>query len=447
MSWLIPHLTIVAIGIVFVITASLVLQEHRPPQSTLAWLVFIALLPYVAVPAFLALGVRKRRAARHLPPMCPIDAPPGLQSLLTGYGIAAPTCGNTISLQTEGKEAYHAVMDVVAGAQHSIWITLYALGDDPVGRAFCDALRQRADEGVQVCLILDWVGALRRPRQALRALRHAKGQVCIYSPLLHGPFGGRANLRNHRKMVIADGTRVWAGGRNIAHDYLGPTPDPTRWQDLSFILSGPAASGFCDLFINDWRAAGGTALTCPEEPAEMGQAQMRLLPSGPDTARDPLHDALIYTCHNASQKIWIVTPYFIPTDGLMQALSMAGRRGLDVRIVVPETSNQRFADLARGAYMRGLAADGCRIFMVPDAMVHAKAVLIDDHVFIGSANFDARSLMLNFELMLMTQDSSTRAQLEHWVRSLLSQSQEQVPVSRGLRRLIESLVRLTSPML
>ncbi|MCR8725729.1 phospholipase D-like domain-containing protein [Frigidibacter sp. ROC022] len=451
MSWVAAHFAVVGAAVVFVFATSLVLQEQRAPQSTLAWMAFVILLPYLAIPAFVALGVRKRRVALNRP-MPPVGPGPvhDLAALLAGYGVAAPSSGNRLSFEADGQAAYASVMDLVEGARSSISVAIYILGDDAVGRAFCAALTERARQGVKVRVILDLVGALGPPRRMLKELRRAGGEIRVFAPLLHRPFEGRLNLRNHRKVVIVDGRTVWAGGRNIAAEYMGPEPDPDRWQDMSFRLTGPAVADFVRLFASDWQAAGGTGAPEPAEPttAEGGSdTPMWLLPSGPDTARDPLHDALTYACHAAQRRIWIVSPYFIPTDSLMQALSMSARRGIDVRIIVPGRSNQRFADLARGAYLRSLARDGCRCFLVAGSMVHAKVVLIDDRAFVGSANFDSRSLMLNFELMILFGDPDRLQELEGWADGLIRNAREAPPVSRGAYRLLEAVVRLTSPML
>ena len=452
MIWLGAHFALVATAVIFTLTWSLVMQERRTPQSTLAWMGFIILLPYAAIPAFLIFGYRKRRnlPSAALPPPGRETGADDLDRLLTGYGVAPAGSGNTFRLLFEGAPAYEAMMELVRGAQESLSVTLYVLGDDEVGRAFCAALAERAAQGVRVRLILDSVGALRRPRAALRSLRRHGAEVRLYSPLLHGPFGGHVNLRNHRKMVIADGAGVWAGGRNVARDYLGPTAFADRWRDLSFTLCGPAAQGFTRLFESDWTAAGAKSPPAPISAGAdtpTGTTPLRLVPSGPDTPDDPLHDALVHSCHTARERIWIVTPYFIPTEGLIAALSMAARRGVDVRIALPATSNQRLADLARGAYMRALAADGCRFFMIGGTMVHAKAVLTDARAFVGSANFDARSLLLNFELMVLLESAEHLVELEGWAADLMATADQTIPQSHGLRRLAEAIFRLTSPIL
>ncbi len=451
MSWIETHGLIVLLGLALAASAVVIVQQRRSPQSTLAWLMFLVLAPYLAVPVFLVMGFRKRRrpgdhGSLALPPPDDADTPQ-IERMLRQYGLPAGTHGNDFTLLPGAAEAWHALLDVVRSADVSLDITLYVLGNDAVGRAFCAALADRARAGVSVRLILDSIGGLHRPRAALRDLAAAGAEVHLYSPLLRIATGGHPNLRNHRKMVIADGARVWAGGRNVAQQYLGPEPLEGRWHDLSYRLEGPAAAGFADIFASDWVAARGKmADPAPVQPPAAGRSTVQLVPAGPDVAEDPLHDVLIYACHAADVRLWVVTPYFLPTTDLSQALAIAARRGVDVRVVIPQKSNQRLADLARGAWLRDLAAAGCHIHLHPE-MLHAKAVLADDLAFAGSANFDARSLLLNFEVMALLSGPHDITPLRRWMWGLCDEAPQGLPDAGLYQRSIEGLFRLTSPIL
>ncbi len=452
MGWFATHLLVVLVGLVVTVSAAIILQQRRSPQATLAWLMFLILLPYLAIPLFLAMGFRKRRQLPDAEPGETTFAKPGsdapqIERLLSRYGLGAARKGNRFKLLPNGVDAWAALLDLVEGADSSIDATLYILGDDDVGRAFCAALAERARNGVAVRLILDSLGGLIARHPPLRELRDAGAEVRLYSPLLHGPTGGHLNLRNHRKMVIVDGVAVWSGGRNVAAEYLGPKPTDGRWRDLSFLIEGPAAPAFTDLFRSDWRAARGTM---PDRavaaPVAAGNSTVQLVPAGPDVAEDPLHDALVFSCHTARSLVHIVTPYFLPTPTLSEALAIAARRGVDVRIVVPATSNQRLADLARGAWLRELERSGCRVHLHPE-MVHAKAVLTDDLAFVGSANFDARSLLLNFEIMTLLCSEPDIGAVRNWVDGLLDEAPEGLPPATIVQRSVENLFRLGSPVL
>ncbi len=228
MGWLGTNLLVVVIGFLVAASAVVILQQRRSPQATLAWLMFLVLIPYVAIPAFLAVGFRKRRHWKELNFASISDdlgpEAPQIERMLFQYGLGSAYGGNSFDLLTDHRSAWAGLMDVVEGAETSLDVTLYVLGNDAVGRAFCAALQAKARSGVAVRVILDSIGSLKRPRAALHDLRAAGAEVRLYSPLLHGPAGGRLNLRNHRKLVIADGARVWSGGRNVAEEYLGQLP-------------------------------------------------------------------------------------------------------------------------------------------------------------------------------------------------------------------------------
>jgi len=356
MSWITTHLEIVIIVILTLLAAIVILQQRRTPQSTAAWLLFIIALPWVAVPLFLGLGFRKqssRYSPVHFlkgetggPPPRPVHT---LDATMQYFGLPAAAHGQDLRLLGDPTAAHEAVMALIQGSEKRIDALFYIVANDDTGRIFVDALTERAKAGVKVRLLMDRLGTLRGPAAALRRLRAAGGDVRFYSPLLQVPGSGHLNLRNHRKMIIADDARVFSGGMNIGAHYLGPTALQDGWTDLAFLLEGRAVQSFGDVFRSDWGVASGEALDpAPSVAAHTGgTATVQLVPSGPDITEDPLHDGLIRALHLAEARIWLVTPYFVPTEALGAALTTAARRGVDVRVLVPERSNQRLADFAR----------------------------------------------------------------------------------------------------
>lgn len=449
------HFVVVLSVALTMLAAVFVLQQRRTPQSTAAWLLFILLVPYLAIPLFLALGFRKQgsRFAR-----IRFSAVADRRTEATDlrierdfihFGVPAATRGNRLDVLANGQDAWRALIELVEGAEISIEATFYLIGDDAVGKAFVAALEKRARAGVEVRLIVDRLGNLFPPLAALRAFQAAGGKLRYFSPILHAPDKGHLNLRNHRKLVVVDRKRAFSGGMNVAGEYMGPDPSPERWVDLSFRIDGPAVRTFIDLHVSDWQAAGdGPRDDLPTPPlAAAGTCVAQLVPSGPDMPRDALHDILVNAIHRAERRIRIVTPYFLPTDMLGHALSVAARRGVETTIIVPARSNHRIADFARGAYLRELASAGCRIRFFPHGMVHAKTGLIDDATFVGSANLDVRSMLLNFEASLFVYDPESVGVIAGWIEELNGRC---VPATlhRGLpRRLIEGVFRLSSPVL
>ena len=452
MIWLAPHLLVV-LGIVMIGLAMLfVLQQRRSPQSAAAWLLFILLLPYMAIPVFLALGFRKQSAgfpSIKFSPVCrAAPTPQPVAKALQAFGIPPASDGNHLVLHFEPAEARAALFRTIALAKTRLDITFYLLDDDASGHDFVEALIERAEAGVAVRLILDRLGALHRPKAALERLRKAGGELRYFSPFLHRLGNGHLNLRNHRKMVIADLAEVWAGGRNIGDAYLVETQIGGQgWIDLSFSLQGPAVQPYIDVFAAGWHVIGAAPGTLVCQAEARGSVSAQLVPSGPDTPDDPLHDALVYAIHRAERSIWLTTPYFLPTEALLQALATAARRGVDVRIMLPQKSNQWVTDLARGAYLRELHAAGCVILRLRQGMLHAKAGMIDDLAWVGSANFDVRSMLLNFESALMLYDTTSVTALRDWFSSMEPLCAIGIVKPSPHRRFAEAIFRLGAPIL
>ena len=272
-------------------------------------------------------------------------------------------------------------------------------------------------------------------------------------PVLHRPFRGRTNLRNHRKAVIVDGSRIWAGGTNIATEYIGPTFEPRRWRDLSFVLEGPAAQHYQTIFRSDWQFATGKQLpvqiNCTGTVSvPVGGATVQVVPSGPDISGDPLYSALLSAVFQAKKRLWIVTPYFVPDETLAEALHLAAHRGTDVQVLIPQTSNHRLADMARGPYLRDLQKAGGQVLFYQGGMLHGKALLADDTLaVIGSANFDMRSLFLNYETGLLVYSHAEVQDIHDWIKTLALGCRSGVDAVGVLRDIGEGVARMMAPIL
>jgi len=330
---------------------------------------------------------------------------------------------------------------------------MFILDPDEVGKEFIDSLARRAADGLNVKLLLDSVGSRHTTRRFLSPVVEAGGQISFFMPLLHRPFRGRTNLRNHRKIIIADEQRVIAGGANIASNYFDRTTKSSHWRDLSFVLEGPAVMHYTEVFRSDWEFASGERLTLHPELAQpvhndRGGAIVQVLPSGPDVPGDPLYDAILSAIFAAKQRLWVVTPYFIPDIALVQALRLASHRGVDVHILVPEKSNHPIADLARGTHLRDLQADGCTILLYTDGMMHAKVFLVDSQLaMIGSPNMDLRSLFLDYEIAMFAYSKPEIHATEAWIEDLAINSRIGVREVGDFRDICEGVARMMSPLL
>ena len=461
-NWLFSEfLTRVGFLLALVLMAGL-LRQRRSPSSTIAWLLVILMLPYIGVPLYIMFGGRKikRMAQRKAPIFHEAANPNGadqggtVERLLASYGVPPATSGNRIELITSGVEAYQRLMRLIEQARSTIHITTYILGRDSTSQALVDCLTRRAAEGVSVRLLLDDVGSWRVRRRFLARLVEAGAQVAYFMPMIHIPFRGRANLRNHRKLVILDNTIALAGGMNLAWPYIGPPGSRELWRDLSTVVEGPAVVELQALFASDWRfttgrdPTGGSEPRCDPQQAAMDSSVVQVVPSGPDVAGDPLYESLLALVFAARDRIWIVTPYFVPDEMLSRALTLAARRGVDVRLIVPQRSNHLTADLARAGYLRDLHTAGGRVLLYAPYMLHAKAVVFDDQLaVIGSANMDMRSLFLNYEVALYVSTPSQVNAVADWARSLVADTKLDLPTPGWERELFENVVRLLSPLL
>jgi cardiolipin synthase len=447
-GWLVAHHVLSVV--VAVITASLsaaVLGQRRPTGTAFAWLLVLLLVPYLGIPLYLVFGGRKLARRARSKSQLPREA--------TG-DAANPnlTSADEVVWLDDGQKAYEAFLREIRSARRSIRIVTFVIGDDPTGRSLLEAMTERAAAGVEVLLLLDDFLRYHAPAPLLRALEAAGGKVRRFMPLLHVPFRGRGNLRNHRKIALFDGERAIVGGMNLANEYIGPTPDPARWRDLSTLVSGDVVAPLDAIFRADWEFADKAPIGSQRVTAESGAgagagagAGVRVVPSGPDAPQDAIYDAWMMAIFRAEKRFWVATPYFIPDEPLMRALTIAARRGIDVRVVVPFASNHTLADLVAGPSLRELAAEGVKVFRYR-GMVHAKTVLVDESLaVVGSANFDMRSLFLDYEVALFFSGAAEVSRLATWFSETLAKADLGPPIAGWARTRVEYVVRLLAPLL
>jgi cardiolipin synthase A/B len=438
------------------------LRQRRSPSSTIAWLLVILLEPYIGVPLYVMFGGRKmnplaRKKARiygRSPEAREGSSGVGTERLLASYGVPPARNGNCFELVPDGVVAYRRILRLIEDARSTIHITCYILGWDEGSRPILEGLRHRASAGVAVRLLIDDLGSWRLRRRHLAPLIEAGAQVAFFMPVLHVPLRGRANLRNHRKLIVIDGRIALTGGMNLALPYLGPPGTRDLWRDLAVIVEGPAVADLEDIFAQDWQFTTGSepgtsAVPSPPQPLPVDHADtMQVVASGPDVAGDPLYESLLALIFSADKRIWVVTPYFVPDEMLARALNLAARRGVDVRLIVPARSNHITADLARAGYLRDLHNAGGKVLLHAPVMLHAKVVIFDDDLaIIGSANMDMRSLFLNYELALFIRSETQVRKVADWAMGLMADSHRELPSPDWPRELAENVVRLLSPLL
>jgi cardiolipin synthase len=412
-NWLTFHGLVVAFGLGAYVLASRALYQRRHPSAAIAWVVMLTLLPYIALPLYFMFGSRKvpgsqRPALDHATVVRSSrldDVAAWSRRLAGAMGLANATGYEALRVHRDGAGSLAALREVIAGATTTLDVCTFVFARDALGREIAAMLMERARSGVRVRVLLDGFGVWLGGHFDLRSLREAGVEVVKFVPALKSAVRG-LNLRNHRKMVIADRTWVWTGGRNLASEYFEGEAKLRKpaWHDLTFDLRGPLARQAQQRFDLDWdyaehrpAPAGGRPL--PHVGVDDAEPWAQLIPSGPDQIDDTVQSLLVSNTFMARQRILAVTPYFVPDATLLMALTLAARRGVAVDLVLPARSNHRLADVARNRPLRDLARAGARVWLTPH-MVHAKAIVIDDGLALaGSANLDARSLFLNYELM------------------------------------------------
>ncbi|HKU44972.1 MAG TPA: phospholipase D-like domain-containing protein [Polyangiales bacterium] len=461
--WILPHVFSVLGFLLAVFLLSRILREHRPPASTMAWLLAIVLVPYLGVPLYFLIGGRKhRRLAARKAPLYPRARSAGatatetqhaVERVLITAGVPRPTSGNSFRLLENGETSYQYIIELFQGAKRSIDVSTFILGGDETGCSVLDVLASKASQGVRVRLLLDGLFAFRTSRRALNRFTRAGGKLAVFMPLLRLPFRGPANLRNHRKIIVVDGRHAVLGGMNLAGEYMGPTQLPGRWRDLSLALSGPAVVHLHAVFRSDWEFAASHADSSKDDVLELapeprGTARLQVVASGPDVVLDTYYDAMLAALFQAKQRIWVATPYFIPDESIARALLLAIRRGVDVRLVVPVRSNHWTADIAGGSYLRQIEQTGGKVCPYLPSMMHAKVTLIDDDIgVLGSANLDMRSLFLDYEISVFVYSEPEIAELTAWFQGLLQDCAGELAQPGRTRRLAEDLGRLLAPLM
>lgn len=444
--------------VLFMIALLHMVSQRRTPTSMSAWLLAIFLLPHVAVPLYFLIGTRKRRnrykksdLSLHVVHDRPPDSSNLIEGVLCNNGIPPASDDNKVELYFNGVQAYQELLRQINNATISIKLSTYVLVKDEVTKNILAALEKKAQQGVSVQILIDSLGSysLYFSQAALKPLRKAGGEVLFFMPLLRMPFRNYINLRNHRKIYLFDDKAVLSGGMNLSNDYMGPLEDEQRWQDILFLAEGSAVLHYCNIFSADWAYATGMKVDVHEPMSRhLGNTLLQVVPSGPDIRNDALYEALLSAIYAAKQRIWIVTPYFIPDITIMTALIIAQHQGVDVKLITPRRSNHFVADFGRSSYMRTLEENSVSLALYEGNMLHAKAILFDEtSTMLGSVNMDNRSLFLNYEVVSFAYSPEIISQVEAWMTGLLENSTHTMKPAGKVRRIGENIMRVVAPLL
>ena len=403
------------------------IMNSRTSQGSIAWILALTLLPLPTVLLYLLFGwkafddyatdrIRNGRAARPLraKDLALIDRETSHKWPVQVKVSEVPFLnGNEVELLVDGRATFDSIFAGIEKARDYLLVQFYIVRDDALGQELAERLIERANAGVKVYLLYDDVGSTGMPKRYRAELRKAGIKVAGFNQRhkflrVYGPT--RINYRNHRKIVVVDGEHAWVGGHNVGVEYLGENQRFGRWRDTHVRVSGPAALGCALLFREDWEWATGEVLpaTPPEEVATPGDQSVLVMGSGPADKLEECAIAFTDIIGRARERIWIVSPYFVPDTDIRTALYAAKLRGVDVRVMLPNEPDHKLVWLASIAHADAMIEHGVSIYRYQDGFLHQKVVLMDDQIAsIGSVNFDNRSFAINFEITLWFADRQT----------------------------------------
>ena len=466
-----------AVDVVFVVAvavAALTASGHaviykRDSRSAAIWVLVIWILPALGPVAYAILGVNRveRKAARmrrgmvrhRADPQFP-PSEPGTHftplARLVGQVVDRPLLpGNAIEPLVDGTNAFSAMLQAINGAQTSVAMSSYIFDGDGVGAEFISALAGAAQRGVEVRVLIDDVDARFSTTSAVKPLRKRGVKVAVFTPPLVPARLHALNLRNHRKILVADGTVGFTGGLNVDCRYWKPEAPDQAFRDLHFRLRGPVVAQLMESFADDWQFTTDEALRGPKwfaPLAQEGTVAARAIEAGPDESIERVRWAILGGLSAAQRSIKILTPYFIPDQTLISALDAASLRGVEVDIVIPEVSDLPHVHWAMFGQLWQVLDHGCRVWSRPGSFDHSKLLVVDGAwTLLGSANWDARSLRLNFEMNVECYSVELGAHLDGLIQARIGSSRALTLAGIDARplplKLRDGLARLFAPYL
>ena len=465
---------LISLAHLFGVVSSLhAVMTTRTSQGAIAWGIALNTMPVLAVPAYWILGrsrfrgyVTARQGANVGLDAVANDARDKLAGYrvppeeLTQAGHAAERLveipylrGNETELLVDGDATFASILEGIDAAERYILFQFFIVHDDQIGREMKSHLIAQARKGVKVHFLYDEIGSGDLPKSYKQELRQAGVEVSAFNTRKGRGNRFQVNFRNHRKVVVVDGAVSWIGGHNVGDEYLGRDPKFGHWRDTHMRIAGPAALAAQLSFIEDWHWATGTVLDLDWTPVPAADSDVPVLiaPTGPADALESANLMFIHAINSAMERIWIASPYFVPDEGVIFALQLAGLRGVDVRILIPDKADHLLVWLAAFAYLEDSTRTGVKFYRYLDGFLHEKVMLIDHRAAtVGTANFDNRSFRLNFEITAIVTDEGFAASVcemfeRDFEKSRLMEENEYENKPLWFRLGVR-LARLTSPV-
>lgn len=479
MIWLV---IVILILFYFLQTVLLFVLEYERPAKAGVWILISICLPVIGIALYFLAGRPYKRMRKHVKTevwehihqhlasqTTVITKAEDMQSeaftshtrlfnLLSPIPNSAITGCNQTKYFTEGEPLFASLLHDIEKAQHHIHIQFYIFRDDIIGTMFQDLLIEKAKLGVKVSIICDGFGSKTLPKPFIQRMKNAGIEIHFFLPPGLAMKLRKLNYRNHRKIVVVDGTIGYTGGMNIGDEYRGQSQKMGFWRDTHMRISGDAVYFLQTTFLKDWEMVSGQTVDeelipslFPPHDCQVNE-QVQIVESGPDETRHLIQEVCFSAITQASKRIYITTPYFIPDDALMTALKTAAYAGVDVRILIPYEADYAVVLQATLSYVEELLTAGVQFYRYKKGFIHSKVIIVDDLLAtVGSANLDMRSFYSNFELTSVMYSKSAidrlvedfAGDLTHSMKVELSTFSKRSKLGKST----EILCRLLSPLL
>lgn len=476
-----PSLVTILYFLTVVFIAILIILENRNPVKTISWILVLVLLPFAGIVIYLFFGQEYRKTKMYsrkglkdleklrnltleqldnlptnqLQMSDRLYAKRHLMNLMLTNSNAILTNNNELKVLRNGEETFPEIFREIEQAKHHIHLEYYIVEDDTIGNYLRELLIQKAREGVEVRFIYDDVGSWELKRKWLRTLTDAGVKVDCFMRVRFPNLTSRVNYRNHRKILVVDGTTAFVGGLNFADRYQDGVAGIGPWRDTHLKVIGGGATALQIIFMADWYFVSKEILRGESyfKPFVPGNGKLvQMVASGPDSDWESIGQAYFAAIASAAESVYISTPYLMPTADIVTALKTSALGGIDVRIIVPGMSDAITPKWGTNSYIEELLEAGVKIYFYKAGFIHSKVIVVDG-IFssVGTANLDFRSLETNFEVNAMIYDEEIAGILATQFIEDQAKS-DQVILDEWVKRprinkIKESFARILSPML
>lgn len=451
-----------------------VIMDNRQPAKTMAWALVIYFVPVAGIVFYLFFGINTRkeklvsgRSLNQLTKRSMLsfveqhdlrlpEAHKQTIELFVNQNLSLPFKDNETEIYTDGYGYFSALLASIGKARHHIHIDMYIFADDALGNLIADALIDKARSGVEVRIIYDDVGCWNVSHRFFERMKEEGIEVHPFLPVKFPVFTSKVNYRNHRKIVVIDGTTGFIGGMNIALRYVKGTGG-RKWRDTMVKISGGAAYALQRAFLVDWYFVDRTLISDrkyypPINGTTANNCLAQIVTSSPVATYPDIMQGYLRIIMAAKRYIYIETPYFLPTDSIIFALKTAALGGIDVQLIVPDKGDSKFVEWAGRSYLRDIMKAGVKVFLYTTGFIHSKILVCDDSLAsCGSTNIDCRSFENNFESNVFFYDAETALRFKEIFNGDMEHTVDLETILERVRpgfaqRLWESLVRLLSPL-